>query len=292
VPSCCAISREKQLNEGEADRIGEGEVRQPHVPLSAKPEGGLKADFIMALRFFSRLPTGGSPHETPDLNRIAMALPLASVAIGIGPALLLIGAAVLGLPAYFAATLGVGAVVMTGGAMAEDALADSADGLCGGSTRERRLEIMKDSRHGTYGVAALCLFIVLRVVGLGSVAAVNPLAAAAIWLAAAIVGRSGALWLAVALAPARADGAAATAGRLQKRSFAVGAVLALILLFVLGGPATSLLALALALLLVVGVIAGWTALSARLVGGQTGDLIGALGALLEISVLTALLLFV
>jgi adenosylcobinamide-GDP ribazoletransferase len=53
-----------------------------------------------------------------------------------------------------------------------------------------------------------------------------------------------------------------------------------------------LLALALALLLVVGVIAGWTALSARLVGGQTGDLIGALGALLEISVLTALLLFV
>ncbi|HTN63856.1 MAG TPA: adenosylcobinamide-GDP ribazoletransferase [Devosia sp.] len=280
------------MNEGEADRISEGEVRQPHVPLGAKPEGGLKADFIMALRFFSRLPTGGSPHETPDLNRIAMALPLASVAIGIGPALLLIGAAVLGLPAYFAAALGVGAVVMTGGAMAEDALADSADGLFGGSTRERRLEIMKDSRHGTYGVAALCLFIVLRVVGLGSVAAINPLAAAAIWLAAAVVGRSGALWLAVALAPARADGAAATAGRLQKRSFAVGAVLALILLFVLGGPATSLLALALALLLVVGVIAGWTALSARLVGGQTGDLIGALGALLEISVLTALLLFV
>ncbi|HTM77689.1 MAG TPA: adenosylcobinamide-GDP ribazoletransferase [Devosia sp.] len=280
------------MNEGDADRIGDGEVRQPHVPLGAKPESGLKADFIMALRFFSRLPTGDSPHESPDLNRIAMALPLASLAIGVGPALLLIGAALLGLPAYFAAALAVGAAVMASGAMAEDALADSADGLFGGSASERRLEIMKDSRHGTYGVAALCLFIVLRVVGIGSVAVANPLAAAAIWLAAGIVGRSAALWLAVALGPARSDGAAATAGRLQKRSFAVGAVLALILLFVLGGPATSILALALALVLVVAVIAGWTALSARLVGGQTGDLIGALGALLEITVLTALLLFV
>ena len=284
------------MNDGDPaaapDLANGAEIRQPHVPLGAKPQGGLGADFIMALRFFSRLPSGESPHEVPDLNRIAMALPLASVAIGIGPGLLLMAAALLGLPAYFAAALAVGAAVMAGGAMAEDALADSADGLFGGSTRERRLEIMKDSRHGTYGVAALCLFLVLRVVGIGSVATINPLAAAAIWLAAGIVGRSGALWLAVALAPARTDGAAATAGRLQKRSFAVGAVLGLMLLFVLAGPPTSVLALALALVAAVAVIAGWTALCGRLVAGQTGDLIGALGALLEITVLTALLLFV
>ena len=269
-----------------------GEIRQPHVPLSAKPQGGLGADFIMALRFFSRLPSGASPHEAPDLNRIAMALPLASIAIGLGPALLLVGTALLGLPAYFATALSVAAAVMVGGAMAEDALADSADGLFGGSTPERRLEIMKDSRHGTYGVAALCLFLVLRVVGIGSVVALNPLAGAAIWLAAAVVGRSGALWLAVTLAPARTVGAAATAGRLRKRSFAVGAALALIVFFVLAGPPTSVLALVLAILAAAVVGAGWTALCKRLVGGQTGDLIGALGALLEITVLTMLLLFV
>ena len=284
------------MNEGDraatGEGIGEGEIREPSVPLGPKPDGGLKADFIMALRFFSRLPTGDSPHETPDLNRIAMALPLASVMIGIGPALLLIGAAALGLPPYFAAAMAVGAAVMASGAMAEDALADSADGLFGGSTCARRLEIMKDSRHGTYGVAALCLFIVLRVVGIGSVVAASPLAAAAIWLASGIVARSGALWLAVALPPARVDGAAATAGRLLRRSFAVGAALAAILLFVLAGPPTSLLALALAIALTVGVIAGWSAWCKRLVGGQTGDLIGALVALLEITVLTALLLFV
>ena len=50
--------------------------------------------------------------------------------------------------------------------------------------------------------------------------------------------------------------------------------------------------LLIALLLAGTVIAGWTALCRRLVGGQTGDLIGALGALVEIAVLTALLAFV
>jgi len=252
---------------------------------------GLRDDFIMALRFFSRLPTGNSPHQSPDLGRIAMALPLASVAIGIGPALLLIAGTLMGLPSYFAAALAVAAAVITSGAMADDALADAADGLFGGHSIERRLEIMKDSRHGTYGVAALALFVLLRVTALGAVAAVNPLTAAAIWLAASIVGRSGALWLAVALPPARADGASATAGRLPGRSFAIGAVFGVILLFVLGGPATSLVGLGAALLLALAVIAGWTALCRRLVGGQTGDLIGALGALVEIAVLAALLPF-
>lgn len=221
-----------------------------------------------------------------------MALPLASVVIGIGPALLLVGATLIGLPPYFAAALAVAAMVMAAGAMAEDALADAADGLFGGYTVERRLEIMKDSRHGTYGVAALCLFILLRVMALGAMATISPLAAGAVWLAASIVGRSGAMWLAVALAPARSDGASATAGRLTKTSFAVGAVFATVLLFVLGGPAASVLGLAIALVLAVIVIAGWTALCKHLIGGQTGDLIGALAALIEIAVLTGLLIFV
>ncbi|SHE38014.1 adenosylcobinamide-GDP ribazoletransferase [Devosia limi] len=273
------------------DAIGDA-ARQPSGPQAPAASLGLTADYVMALRFFSRLPSGDSPHQKPDLNRIAMALPLASVVIGIGPALLLIGVAMLGLPAYFAAALAVGAAVIVTGAMAEDALADSADGLFGGHTTERRLEIMKDSRHGTYGVAALCLFIVLRVVGIGSVAAINPLAAGAIWLAAGVTARTGALWLASVLPPARSDGAAAAAGQLSKRSFAVGVVFALILLFLLAGPPTSLFAIAVALILVVAVTTGWVAVCRRLVGGQTGDLIGALMALLEIAVLTALLLFV
>jgi adenosylcobinamide-GDP ribazoletransferase len=282
------LQDEKQLNADEPSV----EPAEPSGPRAPAGGIGLRDDFIMALRFFSRLPTGSSPHQQPDLGRIAMALPLTSVAIGIGPALLLIGGIVIGLPSYFAAALAVAAMVIASGAMAEDALADAADGLFGGHSIERRLEIMKDSRHGTYGVAALSLFLLLRVTALGAVAAINPLAAGAIWLAASIGGRSGALWIAAALPPARADGASATAGRLPARSFAVGAVFAVILLFILAAPATSLVALGAALLLATGTIAGWTALCRRLVGGQTGDLIGALGALVEIAVLAALLPFV
>ncbi|ODT79792.1 MAG: hypothetical protein ABS76_19335 [Pelagibacterium sp. SCN 64-44] len=246
----------------------------------------------MALRFFSRLPSGDSPHQKPDLNRIAMALPLASVAIGLGPALLLVLGSMAGLPSYFAAALAVGAMVLAGGAMAEDALADAADGLFGGQSRERRLDIMKDSRHGTYGVAALCLFLVLRVTALGAVAAMNPLAAGAAWLAASVIARSGALWLSMALPPARSDGAAAAAGALGKTGFAVGAVFALVLGFVLAGPAASLAGLGLGLALSAATIGLWTALCRRLVGGQTGDLTGALGALVETAMLAGLVAFV
>ncbi|HLV85247.1 MAG TPA: adenosylcobinamide-GDP ribazoletransferase [Devosia sp.] len=267
------------------------EAIDPSRPDIAPGGIGLTDDFVMAVRFFSRLPTGSIAHQKPELNRIAMALPLASLAIGAGPALLLLGGGLVGLPGYFAAALAVGAMVLVSGAMAEDALADAADGLFGGQSPARRLEIMKDSRHGTYGVAALCLFIMLRVTGLGAVAASSPLAAAAIWLAASIAGRSGALWLVVALPAARPDGLAATAGAVSGRSFAVGAVFAVLLLFVLGGPATNLLALGLAIAAALAVMAGWSALCRRLVGGQTGDLIGALGALVEIAVLAALLPF-
>lgn len=273
-----------------ADHI-DAAARETSLPREPAAGIGLKDDFIMALRLFSRLPTGDSPHQKPDLGRIAMALPLASVAIGIGPVALLIVGVLAGLPAYFAAALAVGAMVLASGAMAEDALADAADGLFGGHTPERRLEIMKDSRHGTYGVAVLCLFLVLRVMAVGSMAETSPLAAGAAWLAATIVGRSAGLWVAVALAPARRDGASAAAGQLSWRSFAVGLLFAGLLLFVLGGPASSIAGIVLAIVLTMGVAWGWTALCKRLVRGQTGDLIGALVALIEIAVLTGLLVF-
>jgi adenosylcobinamide-GDP ribazoletransferase len=281
------LQGEKQLNADEPTL----EAPEPSSPREPAGGMGMGDDFIMALRFFSRLPSGHSPHRKPELARIAMALPLASLAIGLGPALLLIGGTLVGLPSYFAAALAVAAMVIASGAMAEDALADAADGLFGGHSIERRLEIMKDSRHGTYGVAALSLFILMRVTALGALAAINPLAAGAVWLAANIAGRSGGLWLAAALAPARTDGAAATAGQLPGRNFAVGAVFAALLFFLLAGPATSLVALMVAAVVAVAVIAGWTALCRRLVGGQTGDLIGALGALVEIGVLAALMPF-
>lgn len=266
---------------------------RPHNDNSPSAVGSrLVEDVIMGCRFYSRIPLSQRPHRAPDLSRIALALPFTSVALGMGPALLLLVLIGLGLPAVYAAALAVASAVIITGAMSEDGLADAADGLFGGATAEQRLEIMKDSRHGTYGVAALCLFLVLRVVAIGAIAGAHPLAGAATWLAALVLARSGALWLSVVLPSARREGVSATAGRVTRRSFAMGAVFALIVSFVLAGPAVSVLGLVLALALAVGVTVGWAWLCERLVGGQTGDLIGALQALIEIAVLTVFIAFV
>jgi adenosylcobinamide-GDP ribazoletransferase len=177
------------------------------------------------------------------------------------------------------------------GAMADDALADAADGLAGGSNVDRRLEIMKDSRHGTYGVAALGLYLLLRVTAIGAVAAYNPVAAGGIWLAASLIGRSGSLWLSVELPNAREGGASASVGRVSRTAFCIGAGFAALLALVLAAPFTSLVALILSLIAAGLVAMAWVWTCRRLIGGQTGDLIGALGALIEVAVLTVLLIF-
>jgi adenosylcobinamide-GDP ribazoletransferase len=266
-------------------------ARPGPTPEPTKPVRDFGSDLVMALRLYSRLPTGDRPFEQPDLNRIAVALPFASFVIAIGPAALLLVLAAIGLPGAYAAGLAVGAMLMITGAMADDAIGDAADGLIGGATPERRLDIMKDSRHGTYGVAALCLYIVLRIVALGSIAAISPLAAACIWIAATTLGRSTSLWLSLELGNARATGVSASAGRVNRASFGIGLLFAVIIAFITAAPFTSIVALILAFL-VAGVIAwGWTEICRRLVGGQTGDLIGALQALIEIGALSVLLIF-
>lgn len=260
-------------------------------PPPPPPEPGLGDDIIMSLRFFSRLPTGDRPFTAPNLDRMALSLPFASAIIGLAPALLMMLCSWLGMPTYFAAALGVAGMIVVTGAMADDALADAADGLFGGSTIERRLEIMKDSRHGTYGVAAIGLYLLLRVTAIGAVAVYNPLAAATIWIAATILGRSGSLWLSVALPNAREGGASASAGRVRKRSFAIGAAFAGLFTLILAGPATSLLAVILSLIAAGLVAMAWVWGCRKLIGGQTGDLIGALGALIEIAALTVFVVF-
>jgi adenosylcobinamide-GDP ribazoletransferase len=248
-------------------------------------------DFVMGMRFYSRFPMGERPHETPSLSRMAPAVPFASLAIGFLPALVMMGLCWATAPAFFAAAIGVGLMVVLTGAMSEDALADAADGLFGGATVERRLEIMRDSRHGTYGVVAIVLYLVIRIAAFGSIAAVNPLAAGALMLAASMLGRTGALWLSVELPAAREGGASASAGRVTRHAFAIGAALAVVLTFVLAGPFTTVVGVGLALLAAAGTAMAWVWACRSLVGGQTGDLIGALGALIEVAALTAFAIF-
>ncbi len=72
------------------------------------------------------------------------------------------------LPGTVAAALSTASVLLLTGCFHEDGLADAVDGLGGGTTRERALEIMRDSRIGSYGAAAMTLAIVTKVAVLGS----------------------------------------------------------------------------------------------------------------------------
>ena len=124
--------------------------------MSAKPSlpRDLAQDLCVCLRFWSRLPVPilswePEPHGMPDFARCSRMLPVAGAIIGAFGALALLGASMLGAPASVAAGLGLAASILATGAFHEDGLADTADGLGGGASRQRKLEIMKDSRIGT-----------------------------------------------------------------------------------------------------------------------------------------------
>ncbi|HUV32493.1 MAG TPA: adenosylcobinamide-GDP ribazoletransferase, partial [Devosiaceae bacterium] len=223
---------------------------------------------------------------------IAPVLSVAGLVIGAGPALLLALGVLFGIPALFASCMALVAWVIVTGAMAEDGLADAMDGLFGASTAERRLEILKDPHHGTYGVSALVLSFLLRASALAALAFASPVAGALCWLGITVASRSFALWLPATMRPARADGAAAAAGTVTMPKFVAGAALAALVfgatVLPVAGPAGAAAALGVMAL----TILGWRALCHLLVGGYTGDLIGGGQLLLEIACLSFFMVWV
>lgn len=258
-------------------------------PGRTPPKGAYRApaDLTMALRLFSRLPTGPLPHEAPDLSRIAPVLPLASLLIVIGPALLLVACGYAGLPALYSSLLALAAYAIATGAMGEDAIADASDGLFGGTTPERRLDILKDSRHGTYGVLAIVFSVGLRATALAAITARDPIAAACALIAATVLARSISLYLPFSLPPARREGAGATAGRPSWNTFLIGLVLALLIAALIAAPLLGIFSVAMALVVAAPVCIYWGWLCRNLIGGQTGDLTGALGAYLEAAIISS-----
>jgi adenosylcobinamide-GDP ribazoletransferase len=243
---------------------------------------GVAADLKIGMLFSTRFPLRhAAPIGGADIARASWTLPAIGALIG------LVGAAVywiavrLNLPPLMGATLAVAATLAATGCLHVDGLADTFDGFGGGSSRERKLEIMRDSRIGTYGACALALSLMLRVGALASLADPGPVALA---LIAAHAGARAMLPLFLALVPAaRPDGLAADAGRPSPANVAVAASLGIVLLLASLGAAGSLPALA-GLLLALGVM---RVLCLRQIGGQTGDTAGALEQIGEIAVLLA-----
>lgn len=252
----------------------------------------LFADFLMGFRFFSRLPSGSRRHEEPNFNRMALALPLVSLAVGAAPAALILLLAWLGVPLLLAVVLGIAALALITGAMTEDALADSFDGLWGGHDPEGRLAIMRDSRHGTYGILAIAIFFAARMSALVALYVNSPVGGLLVWLAAQILARQAILWLPMKLPPARRDGAGYAAGLMGSRLFWTGLAVALVIGAIGTIPFAGIIGYVLGLIIAGAIVAGWTHLCANKVGGFTGDLAGALQGLVEIALLTTFIVFV
>ncbi|MEM8848774.1 MAG: adenosylcobinamide-GDP ribazoletransferase [Pseudomonadota bacterium] len=239
----------------------------------------LNSDLVSAAMLLTRLPVRGTP--TAPAARAAWAWPL--IGAGIGLAIAAVGTAALavGLHPGLAAGLALATGITVTGALHEDGLADLADGFWGGFDKDRRLDIMRDSRIGSYGVIALGLSLILRWALIGAALETDH----AIWIlvAAGAVSRAPMAALMRWLPPARPDGLSKDVGRPSSMILWVGLAISGLTLLPQGpGPA----------LLTVGLVAatafGLGLLARAKIGGQTGDVLGACQQLAEIATLAAL----
>ncbi len=242
--------------------------------------GNRAGEIRTAVSFSTRLPlpafaSGGEA----TIAQAIWALPLAGLLVGGAGAIVYAIAHRLGVPAWPAAALAIAATWALTGCLHEDGLADTADGFGGGATRERKLEIMRDSRIGAYGVCALVVSILIRAGVLASLA--DPGWVAWALIAAHGAGRATLPVLMFLVPPARADGLSVTAGQPPREQAIAGAVLGVVILVVCLGLEPALIA---AVLLAVAV-AAMARLSTAQIGGQTGDVLGALEQVGEIVVL-------
>jgi adenosylcobinamide-GDP ribazoletransferase len=252
-------------------------------------------DLAHCVRFYSRLPVPALPweqnaHALPSFPRLARVIPLAGLVIGLMPAAVMGCALLLDLGPWLAAILSVGTMVLATGALHEDGLADTADSF-GGSTREKRLEIMRDSRIGSFGASALFLALALRIGALATLASrIDGGAVMAVVLLVASLSRTAGLTPLVFLPPARRDGMSQAVGQPARETFWLAAGIA-------GGIAVALGALAglppmgVALTLALSGLSGAaiSGLASRHLGGQTGDIAGAAQQVAEITALIGLL---
>jgi adenosylcobinamide-GDP ribazoletransferase len=245
-------------------------------------------EFRLAVQFLTRLPVRDVDYTPERMARTPRWHP--AVGATIGAILALVWFAGLQVwPPLVAAAATVAAGLMLTGCFHEDGFADACDGLGGGATRERALEIMRDSRLGTYGVAGLVMML------LGKVAV---LAALPLWVAAAALvaghaaSRASSVQVLATSAYVRDHGTGKPVSEgivAADLRFAVATGLAACLpLLLLAGPLPVIAALA-------GLVAGHLLMRARFekrLGGYTGDCLGAVQQCSEIGFLLGLLAWV
>lgn len=232
-------------------------------------------DIRVAFAFLTRV----TVHHGPELSiaRSARWFPLVGAVIGGVTGLSFIALNQI-VPALPAAALSILISTLVTGGFHHDGLADTFDGLVGGWTPTDRLRILKDSRHGTYGVLAIVLQLILQVSLLSSL---QPKYGALALISAHTLGRLAPIYFMLAPAAPLHEGMGATYVREVKRR---DILIATLVTFAL------LVALISLHLLFLSILLGFISFIflnyvKRRIGGVVGDVLGAAEQIAETTIL-------
>ncbi|MFT3732026.1 MAG: adenosylcobinamide-GDP ribazoletransferase [Hyphomicrobium sp.] len=234
--------------------------------------------FLIALQFLTRIRiTAIDPFPDDWLPRSSKYMPLVGALIGAVVGLLVI-ASFLFFPAPVPVVIGLAASLLLTGALHEDGLADTLDAFGGGGSRERCLEIMKDSRIGIYGALALIVVLALKA---ASLAAIDPISIARVLIAAYAGGRFAAVAAMTALPYAGGDNVKVSRAPALMTAKELGLALAFAVLA--GFFALGMLVFVVATIAAVLAAAVIALIARKKIGGYTGDVLGAVEQIYEVT---------
>lgn len=237
--------------------------------------------FLGALIFLTRVPVPTT--RSLDTARSVPWFPIVGLLLG-G----VVGGVAALLEPWASPSVAAGVAIVIGllvtGCFHEDGLGDVADAFVGGWTRDDRLRILKDSRHGTYGVAAIASSIALRFVALGALVAAGPKAALIGAVAAHGLARAGAVGTMLVARPATGEGLGADyVVRLRRGPSVMGIVATIVVVTLISGWWVVVAAATVAV--IATTVVAW---SRRKIGGFSGDVLGAVEQGGEIAALIVL----
>lgn len=251
--------------------------------------------FMTAVQFLTRLPTPESKTFDPSwLARSARYFPLVGVLVGA----INVGVwwfASRGLPTPVAVGLTLAVSVLATGAFHEDGFADVCDGFGGGTTPERVLAIMKDSRVGAYGAIGVVLMLGLKWASLDALA-VGTAVFAPLVIGAHLMSRWCAGALMWSLPYVRTDGDSKSRAAVEGftvREWLIGGIIGLVVFAPMAASCLRESGVVEAWALLAGAVsaaaAAWAAARyfRRRIGGHTGDCLGAVQQLTELAFLIA-----
>ncbi len=241
--------------------------------------------FLGAVVFLTRIPVGSFYHfRREDLSSSVVYFPVVGMLVGLFGGIVLLASHDF-LPTSIAVLFCMAATVAITGGMHEDGLADAADGLFGGINSAHCLEIMKDSRLGTFGALALWFSLTAKLLLLGALVAWNAWLAFAALIVANTLGRGACVALLYFYPYVRVEGSKGKSfgNSLTRRQLLPALAIAVALAFVLLNRAAALCVLG---AIFFAALAG--IYFKRKIGGVTGDCLGAANQLVELASYLAL----